>query len=528
MDEFGLSDELYIKMNARGKELTSFENFKAWLFGYIDKHENDDLSKMFQLKIDQEWTDIFWNFRDKEVNTIDSQYLRFFNVIALFNKIENVVVAKIEPQDRFRINNLRSAYGYSPVSKFEEEDTFNNVTLNRIESFLEFYRQYASENEENLFKGALGSNDYTSLVKFYSLVIFISQINDVNEWDSHDAEQLRQWTRITNNLIENVRIDDLTSFMRAIHSLKSLSKVCSNVYAEFHSISRASVDFFSPFQVIEEKEKVKLILADESWESLLIEFENHWYFNGQIKFLLDLSGDDFDRDLFTSYGQKAANLFSRQLVNSKEFLIQRALLTLDNYLIKKGRNNSFCMPSAASYRDRVNNWRAVFKKSVFKTLLDAIGNDAEKSLKKLIKKSRVKDWRQYFINYPEAIAYCKKMQVRFDGNKVYLLKGERIYGEYAELRTYTAYLELKYNNTIDTEFSIPETINYYFAIGEDDTPIFYFKNELGAELQVEFNVKNYEFEMAWFDEKNAEELNKEGFIDKLDSSLAEHVELESV
>ena len=37
MKDFGLSDDLYIKMNARGKTLTPFENFKAWLFGHLDK-----------------------------------------------------------------------------------------------------------------------------------------------------------------------------------------------------------------------------------------------------------------------------------------------------------------------------------------------------------------------------------------------------------------------------------------------------------------------------------------------------------
>ena len=33
--DFGNSDDLYIKMNARGEQLTSFENFKADLIGYI-------------------------------------------------------------------------------------------------------------------------------------------------------------------------------------------------------------------------------------------------------------------------------------------------------------------------------------------------------------------------------------------------------------------------------------------------------------------------------------------------------------
>lgn len=42
LEDFGLSDDLYIKMNARGKQLTSFENFKADLIGYITKQAEDD------------------------------------------------------------------------------------------------------------------------------------------------------------------------------------------------------------------------------------------------------------------------------------------------------------------------------------------------------------------------------------------------------------------------------------------------------------------------------------------------------
>ena len=55
LKDFGLSDDLYIKMNARGKQLTSFENFKADLIGYItnktenakDENERESWKKLF-------------------------------------------------------------------------------------------------------------------------------------------------------------------------------------------------------------------------------------------------------------------------------------------------------------------------------------------------------------------------------------------------------------------------------------------------------------------------------------------------
>ncbi len=59
------SDELYVKMNARGKQLTDFENFKTELV----QHAKDDnilgetQALDFAAKLDVQWTDIFWNNR---------------------------------------------------------------------------------------------------------------------------------------------------------------------------------------------------------------------------------------------------------------------------------------------------------------------------------------------------------------------------------------------------------------------------------------------------------------------------------
>lgn len=59
---FHLSDELYIKMNSRGKPLSDFETFKARFESFMAKHTNVD--KEFAKKIDGEWADVFWNLRN--------------------------------------------------------------------------------------------------------------------------------------------------------------------------------------------------------------------------------------------------------------------------------------------------------------------------------------------------------------------------------------------------------------------------------------------------------------------------------
>ncbi len=78
LTKFGLSDDLYIKMNARGKSLTEFEIFKSEFLGYIKKHHADkkrDIAKA----IDGPWTDFFWNeFNASGTHdNTDSEMLRF-------------------------------------------------------------------------------------------------------------------------------------------------------------------------------------------------------------------------------------------------------------------------------------------------------------------------------------------------------------------------------------------------------------------------------------------------------------------
>lgn len=83
LDLVGLrqSDDLYLKMNARGEQLTDFENFKADLTEYLtDNKESDDykafldLRDGFPIKMDRDWADIFWKDEDG-----DEAYMAFIN-----------------------------------------------------------------------------------------------------------------------------------------------------------------------------------------------------------------------------------------------------------------------------------------------------------------------------------------------------------------------------------------------------------------------------------------------------------------
>lgn len=83
--DMGLTDELYIKMNSRGKPLTIFEHFKAELernISIIDENLADNII----YKIDQDWTNLLWSYRNSGIGTeddniIDDEFLRYFKFI---------------------------------------------------------------------------------------------------------------------------------------------------------------------------------------------------------------------------------------------------------------------------------------------------------------------------------------------------------------------------------------------------------------------------------------------------------------
>lgn len=74
-----LSEDLYIKMNSRGKPLTPFENFKArfeQLLEYLGSEIVDELAR----KVDGTWADLLWPFRGDD-DIVDDEFLRYFQFI---------------------------------------------------------------------------------------------------------------------------------------------------------------------------------------------------------------------------------------------------------------------------------------------------------------------------------------------------------------------------------------------------------------------------------------------------------------
>ena len=76
LSDMGLTEEIYVKMNSRGKPLTAFEHFKA-LFQQRVEEVYPELHARLALRMDGAWADIFWTGE----GVVDRRLLRYFDFV---------------------------------------------------------------------------------------------------------------------------------------------------------------------------------------------------------------------------------------------------------------------------------------------------------------------------------------------------------------------------------------------------------------------------------------------------------------
>jgi hypothetical protein len=451
LHSFGLSDELYIKMNARGKPLTALENFKAWLFRKVEALPRKN---QFEHKIDQQWTDIFWQLSIEESAEFDELYLRFFNLLAFYHNCEITEGSYVllPSDEKMWLTRIRASSGYIPHSRLEKIKAFQQKDIDRIEKILDFVVSSEHTYLLNLFHSVVKTTNYLSQIRFYAFILFVEKAPEIDDWNENTYTQLSRWLKVTKNLINNHRIDDLSSFILSVRSLNRISEHCLSLYESMTLDSFKTVGFTND-QWEEEIVKARLILSDDSWDSLLKKYERHPYLKGKVGFILQMANSDgnYQQSKFEAYAIKVGVLLCPEILTSVKFLLQRALLSFDDYLIEDGYNRySFGLPNNTTYRERSENWLQVVTEVAFKTLLDKIqSNDSSRvllELQDIIDTDRSSGWKGLIIQNPEVIQYCSKRLIHRQGEQVSLLTKSTRRGYHAELNSYVLNLKLKVLN----------------------------------------------------------------------------------
>ena len=534
LEKFGLDDSLYIKMNARGKLLTSFENFKANLekrLRELEEREEIEVgqARKIAIKFDTKWADLFWVYRDDKTNVYDRQFLYLlqtlisYHAFTISDQLPDINLGA-EKDDYFLQNDYIKYVDGNFVRRLEELLDFFASNLGDKQPYLNPSTIF---NDNETFVSIINNENVTfsKHIKFYGYCLFILMNNDISK------EVFENWMRIVSNLAENQiynRISEVQSSIKSLFKLSRHSEYILSYISDFWN----EITGFSKNVIEEERLKAQLILKSKEWKDAILKAENNLYFRGQIIFLLksakvDLiskirpinkwNEDELNTALadFKLYYEKLSKIFYPDNLLVDENLWRRALLTKGNYLLDKSRNLSFVINTF----DRDISWKRLLideKSKYVKELIDDLEFvDIEKELKEIIdkylKETNKEDWYYYFIKYPELISkeFCGSyLYIRYLGSdEIYLLKTSTTSGRIREYYTSVLYLELK-NKLYD------ENVKIFCepTPGIKNPNYLKFSNSTGRTIFIEYHK-------GWFykhnEEDNGKEIDKDDLIDLL-------------
>ncbi|MBI9061965.1 MAG: DUF262 domain-containing protein [Marinilabiliaceae bacterium] len=500
LDKYKLTDELYVRMNARGVALTSFENFKAWLIEHIQdadieiKKIND---RSWVELLDTTWTDLFWANKDDDNMLIDEELMRYFrNMMQIFlvqqsglsfesdNKDE-AVQAKVKKanQDARDLATVKDSttgeYKHLPNSFYTSYDLLSEKNLNELFTSINFLSKEAfniividkilrdekgpvsriGKDRGSLFKRFIDMDTtYRDKVFFYALHLFLKKASGSKPQLIKDA--LRSWMRVIRNLVENSTIDSVLAFKRAISSVSNLSEHALKIIDYLHS-TQIEITGFDGDQKKEEIRKAAYIKQDPNWENIFLKYENHTYFQGQINFLLELGEMEVNPMSFEAFeknAQKMANIFQLKIEKQDSTKFERALLSEQEikadkndkgYLLDINSNYSFGTMNGYSSSWRLKVFKDAARLKAVKNLLDKISADhVEADLQKVCDDYQEPGWKYQLINTPKAITYCNQRLIRYgDYSNIRLLGSSATNHYHAELYSYC--LDQKIKKEID-------------------------------------------------------------------------------
>jgi len=301
LEKFGLTDNLYIKMNARGKQLTRFEIFKSDVEKAVEEI-SPNLKEEISKKIDVDWMDFVWDYTNPAFSTSPKQ-----GQTTLCNDEENDLLDSADDAYWFLFQNIFKIEMYrrgietkvNRNAEIKEIITDEASIKNLIEIFdviVSIYRDTGIDEQWNsLFyfsDDETGRDDKIRLfwskqnwmpvfhlamkreltvpemVYFYALYLISKK--------RMDLESSAQCLRIVRNLMtsnvraNNARYDMVGGF------LNDVENIAENETSKLHKFLHTAI----------EEECYKMCLDGNTYKALL-KYENHRTLQGSLMLFID-------------------------------------------------------------------------------------------------------------------------------------------------------------------------------------------------------------------------------------------------
>jgi hypothetical protein len=307
LDNFGLTDDLFIKMNARGKKLTAFEIFKSDMIATIKKVD-EKLKDDFSKDMDTKWIDIVWDYTNKTINDkrqplditndADMKYSMLFhnifrveyyrrnlgaggldeqNINSIFKDTEGVIGVMDIFDTLYSIHKNKGFDDLWYKYFYFSEDTVGDDNLIRL-----FWKQKHSSVFELAMQGELSVPE---VVYMYSMCLLYK--------NGADEDSMKRCLRIIRNLMTanvravDARTDKLPSFLVEVKYIVDHNGIDIYYDKDLGLNINGNVHKLAFIQNVWNEEFVKQnYLYSDSYKKLL-RYENHQILQCSLSLFLD-------------------------------------------------------------------------------------------------------------------------------------------------------------------------------------------------------------------------------------------------
>lgn len=319
-----LSDDLYIKMNARGRVLSDFENFKADLIDYVKSATVDGLGNDYALRlgtlIDNDWMDVFWRTSGHPEGVVDKAFMAFLNRFFLTKIIlsdHDKKLTELSFSKLYGKNGDDTAFRYDNFEPYEKSGVLLGDTFTQLEAIFERVSKIADINPLCKPRWTTKASNDALFVPIYAdekgitsmgqrqRVVFAAACMYLERHD-YDGQKFADWMRFAWNIAENSGIYDVESMKRVIRSIGRYAENSDDILRHLSSLDPGEV---KNAQLKEETVKARRICQSRDGdapetEQHIYEAESYGFFRGAIRFLFTNSGGNVD---WSSFDEKFAN-----------------------------------------------------------------------------------------------------------------------------------------------------------------------------------------------------------------------------
>ena len=349
------SDNIYIKMNGRGKPLSAFDNFKNTLYSELNKlrkieQESGNESKVnflinFEVKMDGVWTDLFWTYRcifaDTTENYDIAPYMMNFlyyifefrhavssnsfffggkesfkwidekNVVTFLAKFKDLCnTSVVGRKGQITIDDYIWASKILDIisSRLLNNNQYIKLSIDNYQDEIQLLKELSSH------KGSIGSTKTVIVASlYYEYLVNASEFDEIGSLIKTNDKCRPQWIELIKRLVKTAstfkaRYDALlrdkhilSGFVNVFVPLAFQNNPCGDFLISAKNFDNDKLIELKPYfdvshvysQLVEEIEKYKLKGSNkEEWSDAIEQAEKDLpYFENMIYFLIKLSQD---------------------------------------------------------------------------------------------------------------------------------------------------------------------------------------------------------------------------------------------